>query len=203
MGRLTEYFGGKGYTTSKNRNGDVEIIGADELLAKMASMMTKDPVMERAVRKLIKIALQKARNRVSKDIHGNLTNDPRKAYRAVKHSVFKAVFGGSVSILAKKRRGNPTSYVKPRKLQPGQRGGNRVRASEDTQRMESYGNSDRGFVLRFLNAGTDSRSTERNANRGRISARGYFSSSAPRQLEAAANELADNLEKLIKMKINE
>lgn len=196
MGRLTEYFGKGG-----GKGADVVVTGAEEQQRRLASIMMKDPAMERAVRQLIRKALQKARNRTSKDIHGTLPDDPRNAYKAVKHSVFKAVFGGSVSILNKRKRGAPTTYVKPRRLSEGQRGGNRRRRSAETERRESYANSDRGFILRFLNAGTDERQT-RYGNRGSIAAKHLFSHIAPWHMDTLASEVEAGIKQLINYKAN-
>lgn len=191
MGRLTEYFGG-----GRNRSGDVIVQGADEVVAALGRIITKDAGMERELRKIIRKALQKARNTTSRDIHGNMPRDPRGTYKAVRHVVYKSVFGGSINILNKRKRGAPTSYVKSRLLEPGQRGGNRIRQSERTKQLESYGNSDRGFVLRFLNAGTDTR-TSRFGNRGSISTRSIFARVAPWHMDAAASQVADNIQELI------
>lgn len=200
MGRLTEYFG-KGYSAGSNRNGDVVITGADDVVEKFSSIMMSDPNMERAVRKLIRKELQKARTATSKDIHSNLENDPRKTYKAVLHTVYKKVFGGNIKILSKRRRSSPSNYVKPRKLVQGQRGGNRRKVSERTKQLESYGSSDRGFILRFLNAGTDIRDTKY-GNRGSITARHLFSRIAPWHMDTMANNVTEGLKQLINTKAN-
>jgi len=56
----------------------------------------------------------------------------------------------------------------------------------------SYEGKDRGFILRFLNAGTDTRRT-RYGNRGAIAPRNWFGGASQHQLENAAN----NLDKMI------
>lgn len=197
MGRLTEFFG----NGKSARGADVVVSGAEEEQRRFTSLMMKDPAMERAVRQIIRKALQKARNNTAKDIHAALKNDPRNAYKAVKHSAYKAVFGGSISILNKKKRGAPTNYIKPRKLAAGQRGGNRRKRSAETERRESYGNSDRGFILRFLNAGTDERQT-RHGNRGSITARHLFSHIAPWHMDTVASDVEAGIKQLINYKAN-
>lgn len=83
--------------------------------------------------------------------------------------------------------------------------------SERTRKMMSYQGSERGFILRFLNQGTDVRYTggrngrtesERSrfieshggrGHRGSIAARNWFGSASQRELENAAA----NLDKMI------
>lgn len=201
MGRLTEYIGGGGTHTAYIDGGSsgtsgVKVTGADEIIMALNRIITKDATMEREMRKIIRRALQKARNDTSKDVRQAIENDPRKAYKAVLHNVYKKTFGGSVNILSKRKRGAPTNYQEPRTLKPGQRGGNRRKASANTERMKSYGGADRGFVLRFLNAGTDVRQT-RTGNRGSIAPRGIFSRIAPWHMETAAENVAVSIEEFV------
>ena len=79
-------------------------------------------------------------------------------------------------------------YEPPRKLKPGQRGGNRIPRSRRTEDLMSYQGVDRGFVLRFVNGGTGER-TSRYGNRGRITPRGYFATSGQREMAAAVARL--------------
>ena len=205
MGRLTEYFGtGRSRTSyigSRPGNADVVVTGADEVVAKLNHIITKDAAMERELRKIIRKALQQARSKISKDIHGAIGNDPRKAYKAVRHSVYKAVFGGSVNILAKRKAGVPGSYAKPRTLAVGQRGGNRIVQSERTKKLESYQGSDRGFVLRFLNAGTDTRRSKY-GNRGSIAPRSVFARIAPWHMQQAVDDVSAGIIEIINKEMN-
>lgn len=205
MGRLTETFGNGRHTsyidTGSVGTSGVVVTGADEIIMALNRIITKDARMERELRRLIRKALQKARNDTSRDVHAAIENDPRKAYKAVLHTVYKRAFGGSVNILMKRKRGAPTNYHEPRKLKPGQRGGNRIRPSARTEQLKSYGGADRGFVLRFLNAGTDTRQT-RFGNRGRISRRDMFARIAPWHMETAAENLAASIEELVIQEMN-
>lgn len=218
MGRLTEYIYGssKKRTTHINRsetNGDVTVTGAAETIEFLNSIITKDANMERAIRRLIRNALKQARSSVSKDVRNYIKSDPRGAYKAVKHSVYKKVFGGNISILQKRSRGVATSYTKPTSNHTG-RGGNRWGRSKRTEQLESYGGADRGFILRFLNAGTtekrtvkqytdkngDSHRTRRLANRGSLPSTGLFAHTAPWQIDTAASLVSEAIEELIAMK---
>lgn len=219
MGRLTEYIYGNSktktnYINKVDKNGDVTITGADETVEFLNSIITTDARMEKAIRRLIKGALKQARSNVSKDVRSYMSHDPRGAYKAVKHAVYKKLFGGYVSILQKTKKGAPTNYVKPRMGNIHRRGGNKWGRSKETERMESYGGSDRGFVLRFLNSGAMGREihsyTDKQGNyqrikktsRGSIADTGLFSHTAPWQVDAAASLVSEAIEELIEMKSN-
>lgn len=174
----------------------IEIVNDKDLLDRLNNLHTKNQRMEKDLRKIIRYVLKNARKAVSSAAKSNLPSDPRKAYQAVRHSVYKRIFGGQVNILARKKNngkmfiGGPESRIKQ-----GQRGGNRMRRSARTNQVDSYYGSDRGFILRFLNAGTTSRlagtrsKTMKPANRGRIKARNWFGTSASTAIEKAADDL--------------
>jgi len=145
--------------------------------------------MEERIRTIIKNVLKKARGRLSSDIKTSVPRDPRDAYKAVKHSVYKQILGGNLSILNKRRAGSTRPYEKPRTLREGQRGGNRRPRRQRTEQIDSYYGADRGFILRFLNSGTGERDT-RYGRRGSISARNFFASSGQKEMEQAMEELA-------------
>jgi hypothetical protein len=121
----------------------------------------------------------------------------------VKFAVYKTLFGGNLSILAKRKAGAKYELVRKRKLDenPHQRGGNRRPRSQRTKQLETYFGADRGFVLRFLNAGTDTRET-RNGSRGAIRPRGVFEHTAPWQMETAAEIMADKINEYVKKVAN-
>ena len=128
---------------------------------------------------------------MSQDARGILPNDPRKAYQAVRHSVYKRVLGGQVNILQKSRAGGRMSIARPpRTLRPGQRGGNRRKRSARTNQVDGYIGSDRGFILRFMNAGTVERKT-RYGKRGSIRARNWFGTSSAFAMDTAAGKLEE------------
>lgn len=183
------------------RNGDVEIIGAQELANAIGSIMTTDPDMAGLVRKLIRKLLREARNRLSKDARSYLDSDPRRAARAVKFAVYKKMFGGNLSILQKRAGSAGSKYdlVRQRKVEqnPTMRGGNRrPRIDDGRNRLDYYYGADRGFVLRFIGSGTIPRMT-RFGNRGSIRQTDWFGHTAPWQMDAAATELADAIEQYV------
>lgn len=171
-------------------------------------LMMRKPDMEKKVQKIIRKVLTSARTEVSNLAQGSMKSDPRKAYNAVKSSVYKQILGGNISILdRRKATGGVSGYEPPRKLKPFQRGGNRVPRSAHTQQMMDYYGADRAFVLRFLNAGTQNRTAgtkdgKLHGNRGSISARNWFSSSSMSAIKKAVAELEVLIDKTIKEEFN-
>lgn len=160
-------------------------------------MQTDNPATRRALQAIIRRAIGEARKNVIKDARDALENDPRHAYKAVRNSVYKQILGGQINILSSRHRGAATKWVKPKMDRPvNARGGNRRRRSSETMRIDSYEGIDRGFILRFLNAGTAERET-RYGSRGHLAARHWFGISSAFQMDAAASRVAEEIEKLL------
>ncbi len=122
----------------------------------LQACMTVDSEMGKRLRELIFQELKRVRN----DIAGGLkfaNGDPRGTRGAVKRYVASKYLGGVVSILDGKASGSNNSYEAPRKLRPGQRGGNRMIRSQRTDDMLHYGPDERSFILRYINSGTHPR----------------------------------------------
>ena len=182
---------------------NMEVTGLDELSKKLDRLQAHDSQMEQRITKIIREAIKAARSMVTADAKGATGSDPRHAYKAVRSMVYKRILGGNISILQKRKAGSGKSgYEPPRTLRPGQRGGNRVPRSARTQQVMDYEGSDRGFILRFLNSGTGQRTAgTRNGrlhgNRGSIAARNWFPSSGQRAMNAAAQYIIDEIDRLI------
>jgi hypothetical protein len=176
----------------------ISTYGLEERRQELEQLMTTNPATKRELQAIIKKAINNARRRIVEDAQDVLENDPREAYRAVRSSVYKQILGGQVNILSPRRRGAGTMYQRPRKLDenPHQRGGNRRKRSRETIRIDSYQGKDRGFILRFQNAGTVERET-RFGNRGSLRARHWFGISSAFQMDAAANEVAQEIENML------
>ena len=119
----------------------------------LQACMTVDSEMGKRLRELIFQELK----RVRYDIAGGLkfaNGDPRETRRAVKRYIASKYLGGIVSIRDGKKSGSRNSYEAPRKLRPGQRGGNRMIRSQRTDDMLHYGPDERSFILRYINSGT-------------------------------------------------
>lgn len=195
---------------------NVKIDGLIEQQKALEALMIKNPAMEKKVQGLIRKVLGEVRRAMSNEAKGAMKSDPRQAYKAVKTAVYRQILGGNVSILNKKKAGTQfSSYEPPRKLTPGQRGGNRVKRSSRTEDLVHYAGPDRGFVLRFLNAGTgnrgikhftyneDRKKTKWNKHpntgfRGNIEPRNWFGNRSQKEMENAAEHLTQLIDDLIK-----
>ena len=167
---------------------DAVVLGQQQILEKALST---NPKTQKALQKLIRQVIKEARDQVVNSTHFD-NGDPRGAAHSIRRTVYKKILGANINIYNSRKAGRPTSYEPPRKLREGQRGGNRLPRSRDTQRMMHYGPSDRGMVLRWVNSGTSGRTTKY-GNRGAIAARNWFE---PRG-QAALQKAADNLANLI------
>lgn len=205
-----------------------EIDGFVKQREELERLLMGNPQMEKRVQKLIRKVLMQARREIGNGIrfkHGS----PRQAYKAVKTAVYRQILGGSVSILRKRRAGTQFSnYEPPRTLKAGQRGGNRRPRSQRTDDLIHYAGPDRGFVLRFLNAGTHGRAIEfrydearehvhrgsqggnlkkygktiNTGRRGNIEPRNFFGQLAPSAMNRAADHLTKLIDDMIKQEFN-
>ena len=180
----------------------------------LRAAMSTDPKMRKVIQQHIREALFEARRDVMNS--SPLESDPREAIKAIRTSVYEKVLGGNINILNGKKAHGSNSYEPPRKLTPGQRGGNRRSRSGRTQQIMSYAPLDRGFILRFVNSGTKTRvigfrntikgnrsryesltsrihsgDKSRTGNRGAIAARNWFMQSAESALGNAAANIAE------------
>lgn len=199
-------------TTTGAPNIDVEINteAIRRHLDDISRMLTTNNDTRDRIRAIIKEEIKSARTKISKDIHNSLPDDPRKAYRAVRSSIYKSVFGGNINILTPRRVGARYMLTRLPKLDPTQRGGNRRKRSDRTIALETYYGKDRGFILRFQNSGTDDRKIKftsnanrkvdrwnnnpNSGNRGRIAPRGVFSQAAISETDALRAAISQALE---------
>lgn len=179
-------------------NGGVTTIGLGALVRKFERLKTSDPELARMLTAEIKKMLREVRNELSRDAQTGLqmNSDPRQAYRAIRHSVYRRIFGGNVNLLNGKRRGGNVG------LSNGKR---------------EYFGAERGYVLRFLNQGTRDRyvgrrnnkanqkwydeqvaSGDRRGFRGHIEPRNWFSNASQAAMERAAEKLDTYIENVIK-----
>ena len=177
-------------------NDAITVTGIEQYQEALKKMQTDNPATKKALQAIIRRAISEARKRVVMDAQDVLENDPRHAYKAVRNSVYKQILGGQINILSSRHRGAATKYERPRTLQEGQRGGNRRQRSLRTMQIDSYEGVDRGFILRFQNAGTVERET-RFGKRGSLAARHWFGISSAFQMDAAASRVAEEIEKML------
>ena len=188
-------------------SGAFEVDGLVRQKQELESLLMSNPAMEKKVQGLIRKVLLVARKEISTAASGKIKNDPRQAYKAVKTAVYRRILGGNVSILNKRKAGKrgpvpPVIHQLETRVNSkgNHRGGNRMPRSRRTEDLLTYQGADRGFILRFLNAGTDSRES-RIGNRGSIAARSFFATSSQRAMEQAASQLELLIEELIKKEI--
>ena len=141
------------YGKTATVNDAFKIEGLSELSKKLDNMLSKNPAMEKKLQNVIGKFLSEARKQASKEVRDIIDNDPRQAYKAVRRTVYRQLLGGNLNILSKRKAGASGSYQAKRTIKAGQRGGNRKKRSERTQRLEGYMGNDRGFILRFFEVG--------------------------------------------------
>ena len=170
--------------------------------------LSTNPKTQKALQKLIRKALMEVRPELVSAARGAMGSDPRGAAHGIRLSVYKKILGGNVKILnMRKKAGKPTTYEPPRKLQPHQRGGNRVPRGKRTDTVMNYGPHDRQWILRFINSGTSdrmagSRGGRLSGNRGSIAARNFFGSAASSALTKAADNLATLIDTELEAMLN-
>lgn len=195
----------------------------------LAAMLTSHPETRKRIQKLIREELKEARKNLKSDAKEAMKSDPRKAYLAVRASVYKKILGGNLNILASRRAGQRAVLMTERKLQPGQRGGNRRPMSPRTDSLTTYYGKDRGFVLRFLDSGTDDRKipfkqnnarervnrgsqggdiskygkTTNTGNRGHITPTNWFTNAAPQALAQISGRLETILDEELTSAFND
>jgi len=197
-------------------NGTIELKGLSEFEQKLAQLKTDNPGFEKRLREVIRKVLGHARANLRKDAADGLgmESDPRQAYKAVRFAVYKRLFGGQLNILQSRRAGAMRLYEPPRTLDPSKRGGNRRQRSQRTTDLMSYQGTDRGFILRFLNAGAQDRNIAFKANgsrkvdrwnkhpntgyRGAIAPRNWFGNASLMEMRSVAGEMQTLIDKIIK-----
>lgn len=205
-----------------NKTKAFKVVGLDAQMKQLDALLTKDPDMEKAVKGIIREALKVVRRKLSGGASAGLRmkNDPRQAYKAIKMTVYRRILGGNVSILQKRKAGAkhdmwlPSGHVG--------RGGNRRKRSQRTIDLQSYYGEDRGFILRFLNQGTEKRNitnfkkdprraqwpsvpkwskNPNTGNRKSISARDWFGSASQNELQGIVEYIEGEIGLLIEERL--
>ena len=195
---------------------DAVVLEQKQVLEKALST---NPKTQAALRKLIRRVIKEARKDTIENIHFK-NGDPHGARQSVRTAVYKKILGANINIYNSRKAHGATSYEAPRRLRPGQRGGNRMPRGPITRRMLGYGPLDRGFILRWVNSGTGDRYAGNGRNgktqedkdafvlrtggkgwRGAIAPRNFFRGAAEPTLVMAVDKLAnlidDELENIL------
>lgn len=177
---------------------DTDTILAEDVARKLARISVENPDARKLVKDTIRKELREARKRIVQDVRSGLNSDPRKAYLAVKYSLYKRILGGNLSILNPRRTGSRYKLIVPRKLDmnPNQRGGNRRPINDKLNDRSTYFGKDRAFILRFINSGTDERET-RFGKRGSLRQTRIFETSSAYQIETAQDNIAKLIEEVL------
>lgn len=208
-----------------------EVEGFVEQSKALDKLLMSNPEMEKKVQGLIRKVLNEVRKSIGQASRqpNVMKTDPREAYKAVRAAVYKRILGGNVNILSKRRASaNGGSYTPTKTMKSHQRGGNRRPRGGRTMKLESYFGSDRGFVLRFLNSGTQERvvksfniddarvhvhrgsrggnvrkygKTVNTGSRGMIKARNFFVHASQTAMAGAAENLTQMIDTLIKQEL--
>lgn len=200
-------------------------ISIDEIQNEIRNMRISDQVDRKGFRAMIRKRMNEAKKDIADAATIAMNNDPREARRAVKVQIYKRILGANINILENRKVTYFRVYNRPRKLKPGQRGGNRMPRTAGTERRNMYFGESRAFVLRYINSTTKKRywrtknnrnlakmvggrgrhshtsaslDNKRDGNRGRIKdGAGWFQSSGARYIEVAAERIgADIIEKI-------
>ena len=190
----------------------------------LEAALSTNPKTQKALQKLIRKVIMEARAQVVNGIKFD-NGDPRETRRAVRTAVYKKILGANLNILNGRNARHGSSYEPPRKVYPGMkgyRGGNRSIRSQRTQDIMTLDPKDRGFILRFVNSGTNPRyANGRNVSgnnrnmrnffklqeegdyyRGSIAPRNFFKGAAERSLVTAADNLANLIETELEAMLN-
>lgn len=189
--------------------------------------LSTNPKTQKALQELIRKTILDVRAKMERHAGQAMERDPRGSRHSIRTSVYKKILGANINIYNSQKNNVATSpYEPPRTLRPGQRGGNRRERSQRTQdMMTKYGPYSRGFILRWLNEGTQKRAIKRlvevkrpksgskfvwkanpdeYGNRGTIRALHWFKNAGESEIRNAIDVLAtlidDELEKMLEQK---
>lgn len=195
----------------------IELKGADEIAERLERMRMQDKIVKKQIDFLVRKVMQTALKKTRAETRQKMKSDPRKAYQAVKMVLYKKIIGGNLNIFAPRKAGKDkyADFRTKRKLREGQRGGNRRKRSAATIRRDTYMGKDRGFILQWMQKGTNDRKIAysepkrpmgirkskktpkiippRTGNRGRLKASLDFPGITERHLQTALDELIDAL----------
>ena len=192
----------------------IQTEGFVEQRKELEQLLMTNPSMEKAVQDIMRKVLAAARRKMTAAARQAMDTDPKQAYKAVRTMVYRQILGGNINILNKKKASGG-----------GGAGGSRRGRTKHTEQIMGYMGSDRGFILRFVNAGTKDRvATHMNGHmirrkdiderdpktqyrsgaigfRGAIRARNWFANSSQAAMEEAAGQFATMIDQLIKEKL--
>ena len=184
-------------------------------MTRLDKLLMSNPDTEKEVRQLVGMVLREAEKEVESAAARAMKNgDYRNTALSVRKAVYRQIIGGNINILSGKRGRNGTR---------GSVGESTRGRTKKTQAMLGY--SDRSFILRWIDAGTNGRVTEyMNGHkilrgsigerpqsryfrfdtigaRGKITATNFFGPAAKSAIKKAADSLIVLLEQMFTKEI--
>ena len=179
--------------------------------------LSTNPKTQTVLRRIIRKCIRQARKTMIASVPFK-NGDPRHAIQSIRTSVYRKILGAQVNRYSSRKAHNKSNYVPPRTLNKWNRGGNRRSRSARTDQIMHYGPLDRGFILRWVNAGTHgraiaftenpSRKVDRwnthpnTGNRESIAARHWFRNASDRALAEAAVQISSLIDTEINNLLN-
>lgn len=112
-------------------------------------LLSTNPKMREDLEYAVDVILKDAREQATGELKKYFFDSAHETHRAIRRIVYKKVIGGELNILNVKRA------LRQGRVSPSRRG-----RTADTSRILSYTGIDRGFILRFVNDGTNERWTK-------------------------------------------
>lgn len=178
--------------------GEKYSIDTREVMKAFKGLRLQEVAKRKDLRKIVRKEIGDVRKKVVQAAAGAMATDPNRSRNAVLGTVYKRVIGGSVSLLDRKK-------VKKMRLVKQKRGGksgiirNRY-VSDRTKQIRGYMPENRGFILRFINKGTQARTANGRGgrgNRGMIQGKNFFEPVANAGMKMAAENMRKQVDKMI------
>ncbi|MCX8462176.1 hypothetical protein O1400_09980 [Bacteroides fragilis] len=184
------------------RGHKVVDIDASQVVKLLNEIDIENAIPKTERKKILRNAMKITQKAVREGYRSSVYSDPRKAIQGVKISVYREGMGATVS-LNNPKSGRSSKVVRASITRTGGASGilRHRKRSERTEQIDGYWGRDRAFILRFINKGTIERvafkrtrsKSGRTANRGIISARGFFRRSVDGAKVATEQYLAGQL----------
>lgn len=173
----------------------------------LQQLLLSNKGMEEKVQRIVRKVLESSRDTLR--ARSRFVSS-KAAYLAIRKSVYKKILGGNLNIAPSQFRAKHKAQVPPvyHRLEyelnskGNHRGGNRMPRSRRTEDLLSYWGTDRGFILRFLNAGTPNRSTNGTRPVGRITGNDWFVDNSLQVLDRHMGMLDKLMNELIEKEFN-
>lgn len=178
--------------------GEKFSIDTREVMRAFDGLRLSEVAKRKDLRKIVRKEIGDVRKKVVQAAAGAMATDPNRSRNAVLGTVYKRVIGGSVSLFDRKK-------VKKMRLVKQKRGGasgiirNRY-VSDRTKQIRGYMPENRGFILRFINKGTQVRTANGRGgrgNRGMIQGKNFFEPVANAGMKMAAENMRKQVDKMI------